>query len=103
MNDPKLCDFRVILAYILKKRLICSKCQLKSYYFGTDSRKESLYAAGEKLDSAANWGILDILGGGLIADCLVQSRISETREQLQDAIRHIEPIVRDLKQQMDER
>ena len=29
---------------------------------------QSLYAASEQLDSARNWGIVDLLGGGFFTD-----------------------------------
>jgi len=122
---------------------------------------DSLYAAREKLGSARNWGIYDMLGGGffstmikrskmedaaalmeqakqelrifgrelqdiqvpldlgmeigsflsfadfffdgLVADYLVQSKIADARGQVEDAIRYIEPIVAQLRQQMQER
>lgn len=122
---------------------------------------DSLYAAREKLNSARNWGIYDMLGGGfistmikrskmkdaaalmeqakqelrafgkelrdiqesfdlrmeigsflsfadfffdgLVADYLVQSKIAEAREQVADAIRYMESIVNQLRQQMQER
>ncbi len=115
----------------------------------------SLRRAKEKLDSARNWGIFDLLGGGfitdmikhsrmndavvlmesaradlqtfqrelrdvyvptelrmevgdfltfadfffdgLVADYLVQSRIAEAREQVDDAIRQVERLLRDLR------
>ena len=121
---------------------------------------QSLYAAREKLGSARNWGIYDMLGGGLIstmikhskmedasglmeqakqnlhifqrelrdiqvsfdlrmeissflsfadfffdglvADYLVQSRIAEAREQVQDAIDYVEPILELLRKQLEE-
>jgi len=119
---------------------------------------KSLYAAKEKLGSARNWGIYDMLGGGLIstmikrskmedasrfmeqaqrdlkvfqrelrdvqaapdlrmeissflsfadfffdglvADYLVQNKIAEAREQVQDAIDYVEPILKSLKNQL---
>lgn len=122
---------------------------------------QSLYAAREKLNSARDWGIFDMLGGGffstmikhskmedaselmeqakrslqvfqrelrdiqvsldlrmeissflsfadfffdgLVADYLVQSKIAEAREQVQDAINRVEPLVKHLEEQIDER
>ena len=31
---------------------------------------QSLYAASEQLDSARNWGIVDLLGGGFFTDLI---------------------------------
>ena len=116
---------------------------------------QSLYTAKEQLNSAKNWGIFDMMGGGLfasmikhsklgnasasleearydlqifqrelsdvhipqnlqinvngflsfadffldglIADYLVQSRINDAREQVEDAIERVEMLLRDLK------
>ena len=37
---------------------------------------QSLYAASEQLDSARNWGIVDLLGGGFFTDLIKHSKIS---------------------------
>lgn len=120
---------------------------------------KSLYDVKDKLSSARNWGIFDMLGGGLfsdlmkhskmkdaaflmeqakkelqiferelrdvqvsgnlhmeigsflsfadfffdglVADYLVQSKIADTREQVDDAIRRVEKILNDVKRQMN--
>ena len=87
---------------------------------------QSLYAASEQLDSARNWGIIDLLGGGfftdliaaddtiqlqtgdflsfadfffdgVVADYLVQSRINETRRKVAEAIRRVEELTAKLR------
>ena len=71
---------------------------------------QSLYAASEQLDSARNWGIVDLLGGGfftdlikhskmdgVVADYLVQSRINETRRKVAEAIRRVEELTAKLR------
>ena len=45
----------------------------------------------------------DFFFDGLVADYLVQSKIADAREQVEDAIRYIEPIVNQLRQQIQER
>jgi len=45
----------------------------------------------------------DFFFDGLVADYLVQSKIAQAREQVQDAIGHIEPILKHLKQRLNER
>ena len=99
---------------------------------------QSLYAAKDQLNSAKNWGLFDMFGGGfftsmikhsklnvaaasleearynlhinvngflsfadffldgLIADYLVQSRINDAREQVDDAIGRVETLLNDL-------
>ena len=50
----------------------------------------SLQTAHDKLGSARNWGILDILGGGLISGLMKHSRVN-------DASYHVEQAKRDLR------
>ena len=45
----------------------------------------SLRLAQEKLSSAKNWGILDILGGGLITNMVKHSKINDASSYLREA------------------
>lgn len=45
----------------------------------------SLYAAKEKLSSARNWGIFDMLGGGLISDLVKHSKMNDAASLMEDA------------------
>ncbi|MBQ7612356.1 MAG: hypothetical protein IJU92_04710 [Spirochaetaceae bacterium] len=47
--------------------------------------KASLNEARNKLNSAKNWGILDILGGGLISGLLKHSRIKDASKCIENA------------------
>ena len=38
---------------------------------------QSLYAASEQLDSARNWGIVDLLGGGFFTDLIKHSKMGK--------------------------
>lgn len=38
---------------------------------------QSLYAARDKLGSARNWGIFDMLGGGFISDLVKHSKMND--------------------------
>ena len=40
---------------------------------------QSLYAASEQLDSARNWGIVDLLGGGFFTDLIKHSKMEKQR------------------------
>lgn len=40
---------------------------------------QSLYAASEQLDSARNWGIVDLLGGGFFTDLIKHSKNGKSR------------------------
>ena len=46
---------------------------------------------------------VDSFFNGLMVNYLVQSKIADAREQAETAIRYIEPIVNQLRQQMQER
>ena len=45
----------------------------------------SLECASEKLDKAKNWGLFDMLGGGLVADWMKHSRMSEATGYMEEA------------------
>ena len=45
----------------------------------------SLKAAQEKLNSARNWGIFDMLGGGLLADIMKHSKMNDASSYLESA------------------
>lgn len=48
---------------------------------------QSLYAAKEKLNSARNWGIFDMLGGDMISDFIKHSKI-EAAASLMEAAKY---------------
>lgn len=45
----------------------------------------SLKTAQEKLNSARNWGIFDMLGGGLLADIMKHSKMNDASSYLESA------------------
>lgn len=49
----------------------------------------SLRAAQEKLNSARNWGIFDMLGGGLITDLVKHSKMNDASIYLEEAKRDL--------------
>ena len=49
----------------------------------------SLRTAQEKLNSARNWGIFDMLGGGLIADIIKHSKMNDASTYLEEAKRDL--------------
>ena len=49
----------------------------------------SLKEAQNKLNSARNWGIFDMLGGGLIADIIKHSKMSDASVYLEEAKRDL--------------
>lgn len=49
----------------------------------------SLRAAQEKLNSARNWGIFDMFGGGLLADIIKHSKMNDASAYLEEAKRDL--------------
>ena len=49
----------------------------------------SLRTAQEKLNSARNWGIFDMLGGGLLADLVKHSKMNDASTYLEEAKRDL--------------
>lgn len=50
-----------------------------------ESALEKLKLAQEKLNSASNWGILDILGGGFISTMMKRSKMEEANRIMEEA------------------
>lgn len=50
-----------------------------------DEALRCLHAAQERLNSARNWGIYDILGGGMLATMVKRSRMSDAQQELAQA------------------
>ena len=44
-----------------------------------------LYKAEDELESASNWGIVDILGGGLITSFIKHGKIDKARQNMEQA------------------
>lgn len=57
----------------------------------------SMKQAREKLGSAKNWGIFDIMGGGLFSSLIKHSRMDDASEYMQDAKRKLAVFERELK------
>lgn len=49
----------------------------------------SLKTAREKLNSARNWGIFDMLGGGLLADIMKHSKMNDASAYMEEAKRDL--------------
>lgn len=61
------------------------KTEIKEAMDAADEALDSLRRAQDRLASAKNWGILDILGGGLISTFMKQNRMSEANDELASA------------------
>ena len=61
------------------------KTEIKEAMDAADEALDCLRRAQDRLASAKNWGILDILGGGLISTFMKQNRMSEANDELASA------------------
>lgn len=57
----------------------------------------SLRAAQTRLNSAGNWGLFDLLGGGLIAGLMKHSKLNDASGLLEEAKRDIRAFQRELR------
>ncbi|MBO7634911.1 MAG: hypothetical protein J6S72_11130 [Lachnospiraceae bacterium] len=58
-----------------------------------------LYAARKYLDSAGNWGLLDLFGGGLISGIVKHSKMSDAENEIEAAkyaLQHFSKELRDV-------
>lgn len=57
----------------------------------------SLYAAKEKLNSARNWGFLDLFGGGFITDMVKHSKLGDASACIEAARSDLQVFQKELK------
>ncbi|WP_276352011.1 hypothetical protein [Cohnella caldifontis] len=62
---------------------------------GEDAR-QALRQAEDRLGSAGDWGVYDLLGGGMISTMIKHGRIDEAREHIHDAQHHLRRFAREL-------
>ena len=58
---------------------------------------QTLYAARDKLGSARNWGIFDMLGGGFISDFVKHSKMNDAAALMEQAKSDIQRFQRELR------
>lgn len=58
---------------------------------------QSLYAAKQKLESARNWGIFDMFGGGFLSDMMKHSKINDAASLMEQAKRDVQIFQRELR------
>lgn len=58
---------------------------------------DSLYAARNSLNSAKNWGIFDILGGGFVTDLIKHSKMNTAQKYMEQAKYDLESFGKELK------
>ena len=57
---------------------------------------DSLYGARQELDSAGNWGLLDLFGGGLLSTFAKHSKMDDAQRYMEQAKRDLEVFSREL-------
>lgn len=57
----------------------------------------SLYAAKSQLDSAGNWGVVDLLGGSFISGLVKHSKMGNAQGYIEDAKRDLQKFSRELR------
>ena len=65
---------------------------------------DKLKAAQEKLNSAGNWGLLDMLGGGFLSTMIKRSKIDEANRLMEEArvgLWRFQPELKDVNLPMD--
>ena len=73
--------------------------EINEAYAAGERALESLYAAQDYLRSAGNWGIFDMLGGGLISTIAKRSKMRDANacmEQAQYDLQHFQQELRDV-------
>lgn len=58
---------------------------------------QSLKEAREKLQSAKNWGVFDMFGGGIFASMVKRGKMEDAISCMEDAKRHLHAFQRELK------
>ena len=57
---------------------------------------DSLYGARKELDSAGNWGLLDLFGGGMLSTFVKHSRMDDARRYMERAQQDLRCFSREL-------
>ena len=73
--------------------------EINEAYAAGERALQSLYAAQDYLRSAGNWGIFDMLGGGLISTIAKRSKMRDANacmEQAQYDLQHFQQELRDV-------
>ena len=61
------------------------KKEIREAIDAADNALDHLYSARKYLDSAGNWGLLDMLGGGLISGFMKHSKMGDAEREIDDA------------------
>lgn len=62
-----------------------------------DEALDHLYSARRCLDSAGNWGLLDMIGGGLLSGFMKHSKMSDAEHEIDEARYALQKFSRELR------
>lgn len=87
----KLADYKEEI----KEKVNIEKETLEAKVAG-EAALHSLYRAKEHLDSARNWGLLDMFGGGFISSIAKHSKMNDASNYIKDAKLKLEKFAKEL-------
>ena len=73
------------------------KKEIREAILAGEAALDSLEKAAEKLQSAKNWGLFDMLGGGMFSSFVKHSRIDEASGYMEEAKRKLAAFERELR------
>lgn len=79
----------------IKEKVSIEKETLEAKLAG-EAALHSLYKAKEHLDSARNWGIFDMVGGGIISTVAKHSKMNDASSYIKDAKVKLEKFAKEL-------
>lgn len=71
--------------------------EIQEAIYAGERARNSLYKAKEHLDSAKNWGIVDMIGGGLLTDMFKHSKLNSSSDYMKQAEQDMLAFQRELK------
>lgn len=83
----------------LAGRIAANNSQIKELSEALSAAQAASRALTEALDalnSAGNWGVVDLFGGGLITDAVKHSHIDDARQAVEDAQEYLQRLKREL-------
>lgn len=70
--------------------------EIRDAVLAGEAALDSLRSAREKLESAKNWGVFDMLGGGMVSSFIKHSRMDDASAYIEDAKRKLTVFEREL-------
>lgn len=73
--------------------------EIREAILAADQTLDHLYQARQRLDSAGNWGLVDLLGGGFLSTLMKHDRMSDAERELslaRDSVQNLAKELRDV-------